>query len=458
MNTAGMNDNPRTLAEAARAVAEVLAGRAADEVLDAQHEYPQLSSLRAITLGTLRWYPRLQFMLRTLASDPPLQLKPRLAALLIVALHQLEYSRHRPEVCVSLAVDAARLIGETRAAGLVNALLRRFLRERDALLQALQREPAAAAAHPEWLYKKLLAAWPLQLESLLAANNAPGPMTLRLNLARTSRESYLAALARVGIAATAVPWLATALTLDSAVQVSELPEFDAGVVSVQDAAAQLAAVLLAAEPGMRVLDACAAPGGKTGALLERAQGELELTAVDVDPARVQLIADNLQRLGLHARLVSADLAAAPDWWDGQPFDRILLDAPCSATGVIRRHPDIKLLRRAADLQALSERQLALLVRCFGMLAPGGRLLYCTCSVLPEENAAVVARFLSEEPRAREVSLAGVRSELGTGPPGTIPQHTGLQILPTAQTAPGTRTGTSTGTGTDGFYYACLTRG
>lgn len=436
-----MNDNARTLAAAARAVAAVLAGRAADAVLDEHSEHAQLATLRALTLGTLRWYPRLQFLLRKLTAQPQVALKTELAALLIVALHQLEFSRHRPEVCVSLAVDAARALGEQRAAGLVNALLRRYLREREPLHAALKRDAAAAAAHPAWLYERLRAAWPEQLEFILAANNEPGPMTLRVNLTRQSRESYLQELSAAGIGATSVAWLPTAVTLETPVPVANLPGFDAGVVSVQDAAAQLAAVLLDAAPGMRVLDACAAPGGKSGALLERAAGGLELTALDIDPARVQLIADNLQRLKFTATLISADLGAAPQWWDGRPFERILLDAPCSATGVIRRHPDIKLLRRAADLGPLGLRQLALLKRCASLLAPGGRLLYCTCSVLPEENAEVVATFLQQNPLVRELVLP----QQGW-PAGSVAREFGRQILPGA------------GTGTDGFYYACLTRG
>ncbi|HTP40567.1 MAG TPA: 16S rRNA (cytosine(967)-C(5))-methyltransferase RsmB [Steroidobacteraceae bacterium] len=436
-----MNDNARTLAGAARAVAAVLNGRAADAVLDEHLDDPQLASLRALTLGTLRWYPRLQFLLRRLAAEPPVQLQTELAALLVVALHQLEYSRHRPEVCVSLAVDAARALGQQRAAGLVNALLRRYLRERDALQAALARDAAAAAAHPPWLYQRLREAWPEQLAAILAANNEPGPMTLRVNPARQSLAAYLQQLSAAGIDAQRVEWSTTAITLATPVPVAQLPGFAAGAVSVQDAAAQLAAPLLDARPGMRVLDACAAPGGKSGALLERAQGQLELTALDIDPARVQLIADTLQRLQLRATLVSADLAAAPAWWDARPFDRILLDAPCSATGVIRRHPDIKLLRRAADLRALAARQLALLKRCFGLLAPGGRLLYCTCSVLPEENAALVATFLQQEAFARELPLPAQ-----PWPAATVAQPVGRQILPGA------------GTGTDGFYYACLTRG
>jgi 16S rRNA (cytosine967-C5)-methyltransferase len=236
-----------------------------------------------------------------------------------------------------------------------------------------------------------------------------------------------------------VTWAPGAVRLEQPIALSELPGFREGSVSVQDAGAQLAAPLLDAQPGMRVLDACAAPGGKTGHLLEHTAGLAELVAVDIDAQRVARIEENLRRLNRSARLVAADVRQRDGFWDGRPFDRILLDAPCSSTGVIRRHPDIKLLRRTDDIRALAAAQLEILRAAFGMLAVGGRLLYSTCSVLPDENQGVVERFLETESTARSAPFpAGV-----TLPPRAVRLGTGVQLLPGAQA------------GTDGFYYACV---
>ena len=238
-----------------------------------------------------------------------------------------------------------------------------------------------------------------------------------------------------------MPGVDTAVSLATPLAVANIPGFAEGRVSVQDASAQLAAMLLAPRPGERVLDACAAPGGKTGALLEFARGAIELVALDIDARRLDLVADNLTRLQRSAQLVTADLRREPAWWDGRPFDAILLDAPCSATGVIRRHPDIKLLRRAVDLPALAETQLELLHHCWHLLRPGGRLLYCTCSVLPAENTEVIERFLAAEPGARLDWLPAAWSHT----PPLQAQRSGWQILPQEKA------------GGDGFYYACLRR-
>jgi 16S rRNA (cytosine967-C5)-methyltransferase len=248
--------------------------------------------------------------------------------------------------------------------------------------------------------------------------------------------AYLERLAGANIAARELSWMTSAVVLEKPSPVSALPGFKEGLVSVQDAGAQLAAVLLEAESGMRVLDACAAPGGKTGHLLERAGTLPGLVAVDADATRVSRIRDNLTRLGRDARLVVADVRETELYWDGTPFDRILLDAPCSSTGVIRRHPDIKLLRREADIPAFAATQFSLLKACFSMLARGGRLLYTTCSTLPAENEEVAARFLAGEPGARPVPVS-------TEVPGAIPRTVGLQLLPGGAA------------GADGFYYACL---
>jgi 16S rRNA (cytosine967-C5)-methyltransferase len=386
-------------------------------------------AVRAIHTGTLRWYLRLAPALDALLT-PGQRMPQEVAAVLIVALHQIEYSRAPAASVVNIAVDAVRVLGRANASGFVNALLRRFLRERAALLAHIDRSEPARLAHPRWLLKALREAWAQQAEQILAANNEAPPMTLRVNLARGTRE---AALERLGAAdIEAEPGAGEAsLVLARPADVHALPGFAAGLISVQDAGAQRAAELLDAQPGVRVLDACAAPGGKTGHILERCPGELDLTAIDNDPARLTRVHENLQRLGLAARLIAADLAA-PEWWDGRPFDRILLDAPCSGTGVIRRHPDIKLLRRAEDIPAFAVTQLALLTRCAQLLKAGGRLVYATCSLLPAENQEVVARFLAQH---------GEFTRLG----------------PDVIMAPAPRAA-GAATLTDGFYYACLKKG
>ena len=432
----------QVLATATRVVQQVVIdGHSADEALAGFSGHPQRAAIQAIALGTVRWYLRLAPAVLPLASTSSGELDPRLRVLLVCAVHQLEYSAHPPASSVAAAVDAIRLLALARAAGLVNAVLRRYLRERAQLLAAVDRGVAARHAHPAWLVRTLGQAWPDDLEQMLAANNAHPPLCLRVDRARGTLPDYLAELATAGIAATEVAGVDSALCLSAPLPVQEIPGFAQGRVSVQDASAQLAAVLLAPRPGERVLDACAAPGGKTGALLERAGGEIELVALDSNAQRLQRVAENLARLRRHAQLVPADLRAEPAWWDGRPFDAILLDAPCSATGVLRRHPDIKLLRRAADLPRLAATQLELLRACWRLLRPGGRLLYCTCSVLPVENAAVVEAFLAAEASA---SLSWPPQAANCSPP-LRSTTAGWQILPLAKT------------GGDGFYYACLTR-
>jgi 16S rRNA (cytosine967-C5)-methyltransferase len=425
-----------------RSVAAVIEkGAAADAALQWADEQPERAAIRAICLGTLRWWLRLEPAVATLIAHPRAQIAPLLRALLVTAAHQLEYSRNRPEAVVFAAVEAARELGLARAAGLTNAVLRRFLRERATLLAATDRDPAVASAHPRWLFDALGAAWPAERAAVLAANNAHPPLSLRVDRTRLSVAEAAARLATSDLQARALAWCPSALLLEKPVPVARLPGFADGVLSVQDASAQLAALLLGVQAGERVLDACAAPGGKTGALLEAANGDLRLTAVDSDAQRLAQVAENLSRLKREARLVCADLTAEPAWWDGQPFDRILLDAPCSGTGVIRRHPDIKLLRRPEDLAALAQTQLALLQRLFALLRPGGQLLYVTCSVLPQENAAIVERFLAEEPTASTLALPGAEALR----PVLRACNIGYQMLPDVQA------------GGDGFYYASLTR-
>jgi 16S rRNA (cytosine967-C5)-methyltransferase len=372
----------------------------------------------------------------------PKGVAPELHALLVAAAHQIEYSRNAPQATVHVAVDAARILKEERATGLVNAVLRRFVSERAALLSRVDAKLAGRTAHPAWFVKRLNAAYPPETcAEILDANNGHPPMVLRVDLTRQERERYLSELEAAGIAAHPVEWLPSAVRLEEPVALSAVPGFTEGRVSVQDAGAQLAAPLLDAQPRMRVLDACAAPGGKTGHLLEHTS-VLDLVAVDVDARRVERIQENLTRLKRTAQVVVADVRQPESFWDGRPFDRILLDAPCSATGVIRRHPDIKLLRRTDDIEVVAKTQIQILQAAFGMLAVGGRLLYATCSVLPDENQQVVDRFLAAEPRARAAAL----------PAGVLPPDARIQAdeaTRTVQLLPGSAAGT------DGFYYACV---
>ena len=426
------------LADAARAVASVVAdGRSSDVALAPFDATPHRAAVRAIALGTLRWYLRLAPAVDMLLKRPQ-GVAPELHSLLIASAHQIEYSRNPPQATVHTAVDAARFLKDERATGLVNAVLRRFVREHDMLLSRVDEQLDGRTAHPPWLIARLSAAWPEPVRvALLEANNAHPPMVLRLDLSRRKREEYLDELRAAGIPAQPIAWAPTAVHLDQPIPLSQLPGFNEGLVSVQDAGAQLAAPLLDAQPGMRLLDACAAPGGKTGHLLEHTAGLAEVIAADIDAERIGRIEENLRRLNRTAKLVVADMRQPASFWDGRPFDRILLDAPCSSTGVIRRHPDIKLLRRADDIPPLARTQLEILRATFGMLAVGGRLLYCTCSVLPEENQGVLEQFLAAEPAARAVPLTAQLA------PGALTRGPGQQLLPGAEA------------GTDGFYYACV---
>lgn len=389
--------------------------------------------LQELCYGVCRWQPMLQALLDRLVDRPLDPREPTLRALLLTGLYQLHHLRIPEHAAVAETVTAARQLGKSRAAGLVNAVLRAFPRRREELLAALEMDREARTAHPYWLLAALERDWPDDWPAIVAANNARPPLTLRVNLRRIDREVYRSRLAEAGW--TAAPAAApTALTLAEPVEPTLLPGFAEGWISIQDAAAQWAAPLLDLRPGLRVLDACAAPGGKTGHLLECAPG-LDLTALDRDSVRLERVRETLARLRSSARLVVGDAVEPAEWWDGVPYDRILVDAPCSATGVIRRHPDIKQLRRERDIAALAESQRAMLSSLWPLLRPEGLLLYATCSVLRQENEEVVAAFLAAHPEARERPIVADW--------GRVRPH-GRQILPGEA-------------GMDGFYYAVLVK-
>jgi 16S rRNA (cytosine967-C5)-methyltransferase len=427
------------LADAARAISSVaFSGRSTGEVLREYEEIAQRAAVRAITLGTLRWYLRLAPAIDKLLSHPQ-GVADEIRALLVVSAHQIEYSRNAPQLTAHAAVDATRILSQGRASGLVNAVLRRFVAEKQTLLADVDRKLAGRTAHPQWLIKLLEQAWPQSCESILNANNEHPPLVLRVDLSRKTVSAYIEELAAADIAASAIDWAPAAVLIERPIGVGSLPGFSEGVVSVQDSGAQLAAQLLDARPGMRVLDACAAPGGKTGHLLEKTPDLAEVVAIDVDATRVARIQENLQRLGRRARVEVADVREPGSFWDGRTFDRILVDAPCSSTGVIRRHPDIKLLRRVTDIPAFGAAQEQILRSAAKMLSPGGRLVYCTCSLLPAENEEIVARLLGADSSMGVAAMPRAASLA----PGAVDRRIGIQLIP------GSRAGS------DGFYYACL---
>lgn len=421
-------------ARAAEVLVRVLeAGQSLNEALVpalAQVEPRDSGLLQELCYGVLRWQIPLVYFREQLLHRPLPARAGLLRVLLLVGLYQLFYLRIPPYAAVAATVAATRLLGQPRAGGLVNAILRSAQRRQQVLRTALGADPVLASAHPGWLLETIRTAWPQDWPGIVAANNARPPLVLRVNLSRLSRDDYLDRLTTAGIAASSEPLAAGAVVLEQPCPVDTLPGFTAGLVSVQDAAAQLAAPLLAAEAGQRVLDACAAPGGKTGHLLEHTP-DLDLLALDNEPTRLRQVADNLTRLGLRARLQPGDATQPDAWWDGRPFDRILLDAPCTGTGVIRRHPDIKQLRRASDVATLARQQQRMLAALWPLLRPGGRLLYVTCSILPAETRAVIAAFLASHRDATALPL-----------PVGCPAGAGRQLLPGAGNH-------------DGFFYAGL---
>ena len=389
---------------------------------------------RELASGVLRRLPSLRYVLARLLDRPRRRLEARLDAALLIGLYQILYTRVPSHAAVH---ETVRLAGRSAGRrGLANAVLRRAAKERGALLEDLERTPDLEArfAHPRWFIDRVRADWPDDWEAILAANSARAPMTLRAARRAGGRAAGLEGLRRSGLEASPHPVAPDAIVLRRPVGVDALPGFPDGAVSVQDAAAQLAVPLLDLAPGLRVLDACAAPGGKTAQILDEEPLLRELVAVDVDPERLARVEHTVARTGGRATLVAADASAPAGWWDGAPFERILVDAPCSGSGVIRRHPDVKLHRRAADLDALEARQAALLEAAWAMLAPSGRLVYATCSVLLQEGTRQMARFLERHDDAEPIGIHWGRA---CGP--------GRQILPGESDM-------------DGFFHSCISKG
>ncbi len=388
---------------------------------------------QALSYGVLRHYFSLDAILLQLLKKP---LKPKdsdLRYLILLGLYQIIHMRVPDHAAVSETVKLTPALKKNWARAMVNGVLRNYLRQADTLQASIEKDDISRYEHPRWLLNRLQASWPDSWQLIAAANNQPAPMTLRVNQQQISREDYLQRLKTAGIPAELCHYSREGLRLNDAVVVEQLPGFKKGLVSVQDEAAQLAAQLLQAAPGERILDACAAPGGKTAHILEAQPTLAQLDALEQVPARLEYVRDNLQRLRLKAKLITGDASEPEAWWDGRPYDRILLDAPCSASGVIRRHPDIKHLRRDEDMETLVRTQQQILHALWPLLASGGMLLYATCSVLAEENNLQIEKFLGD---CNDARLAPLEANWGTA------TTAGRQILPGEENM-------------DGFFYACL---
>ncbi|CAA0104539.1 Ribosomal RNA small subunit methyltransferase B [Zhongshania aliphaticivorans] len=389
----------------------------------------QRSLYRELCYGTLRFYWKLDAALKPFFSKPLKAKDSDVKMLIYIGAYQLSYTRIPPHAAINSCVEGCRKLKKKWASGMANAILRRCQREQDGLFSALS--PAASAAFPAWLFNSLQNAWPDNLDDILTASNSHPPFCLRVNQQHTSRTTYLDALNQVDISASACDFAQQGIRLAQACNVDKLPGFHDGDVSVQDEAAQLCTTLLELKPNQRVLDACAAPGGKTGAILEHQPELSEVVALDIDEQRLSRIEDNLNRLHLNATLVSADASDLDAWWDGQYFDRILLDAPCSATGVIRRNPDIKLNRLDSDIEPLVALQTTLLDTLWQCLAPDGIFVYATCSLLPAENEQQLTAFIA---RHNNAELLPINTDWGVDRKG------GRQLFPQVD-------------GHDGFFYA-----
>lgn len=386
--------------------------------------------VREICYGSCRWYFLLDWYLQQLLKKNLRNKDKDIFALLIVGLYQLAFTRIPHHAAINETVNTVKTLKKPWARNLINGVLRNYLRTAEQLDFQAKRQPFLLQAHPNWLVSALQSAWPAQIDELLRANNQHPPFTLRVNSQKFSRCDYQEQLKHQSIEAKLTHFSPWGLVVDSAMPVNKLPGFMDGAVSIQDEAAQLAAQLLELKPNIRVLDACCAPGGKTCHIGE-SEPSTDLVAIDIDEKRLQRVYENLTRLKISAEVICADVRSTDDWWDGRPFDRILIDAPCSATGVIRRHPDIKLLREKQDIALLTKQQKQLIQLMWPLLKPDGLLLYATCSVLPAENTSIIDWFINQQQDAMHDPIT---ADWG------IPQPFGRQLLPEMD-------------GHDGFYYA-----
>ena len=387
--------------------------------------------VQACVYGVLRNYYSLRARLAGLLERPLRAKDADIEALLVGGIYQIGHMGVPAHAAVSACVDAARELEKSWACSLVNGVLRNAIRQKSHTTETA--DESVIFDYPQWMIDRFRSDWPDQWEAILRSGNDHAPMTLRVNQQRTTVDKYRSILANVGIESQPTSFSEVGLKLERPAPVGALPEFDRGWVSVQDEAAQLAVPLLAPQTGERILDACAAPGGKTGHLLESTAGNFDLLALDKSNARMESVEENLKRIGQQCALRVGDAAAPGEWWDGEPFDAILLDAPCTGLGIIRRHPDIRLHRRAEDVENLVETQLYLLRTLWRLLRAGGRLLYVTCSIIPGENDFVIASLLAEQ---RDVCVQPLQENWGRK------TQYGRQILPGEDEM-------------DGFYYALL---
>lgn len=386
-----------------------------------------------LVMGTLRWQLRLEAIRAQLLKKKLKTKDEDINQLILLGLYQIIYMDTPEHAAVSETVAITQKLKKPWAKALVNGILRSFLRDQKAICEAVDVKPAHKFAHPQWLVRTLRKAYPEKWQTILAQNNELAPLTLRINPLQQKRDDFLALLVKQDISATAHPYSAQGIVIHEGLDITALPGYDEGDFSVQDPAAQQAGFLLAPKAGEHILDACAAPGGKTTHLLELSDNQANVIALEKEPERLERLAENLHRLNLEAYYQQGDATQPEQWWQGEAFDRILLDAPCSATGIIRRHPDIKWHRTEEDIEALVETQAEILQKLWPLLKPGGRLLYATCSVLPQENGLQMQSFLTNTPDAKQILI-----EAEWGEQLDLP---GKQILPGDA-------------GMDGFYY-CL---
>lgn len=402
-------------------------------------DYDEQALTKELCFGVCRYYPQLNSVALSLLSKPFEEKDLDLYAALLMGLYQIEHMHTPDHAAVNESVELCRQLDKDWATKLMNAVLRRYQRERDDILSNLEKQPSVEFNLPKWLVKRFKKHWDNEFEQIVTATNTHPPMCIRVNQTKVSRETYRNQLEEQGTVSRETSFSDAGLYLEKAISVSMLPDFEQGHASVQDESAQLAAMILVPQAEEKILDACAAPGGKTGHLLE-SQPLIHLTAVELEAWRLQRIESNLERLGLSTELICADASDLKAWWDETPFDKILLDAPCSATGVIRRNPDIKINRKPADIDELVAIQKHILAATWQTLKQGGYLLYATCSLMPEENEQQIADFLAQHDDAQECAIDTLCPSLNRDF-GKAVSH-GIQVFPTVD-------------GQDGFYYCLL---